>query len=100
MSNYDNTNKGALFTNDQKGNEKAPNYKGKLNVNGKEYEIAGWVRQGKSGSFLSLTVAEPFKKANTSDNKSEIRYTNIAPKMNGDAANMFNDSFNQSDLPF
>ena len=68
MSNYDNTNKGALFTNDQKGNEKAPNYKGKLNVNGKEYEIAGWVRQGKSGSFLSLTISEPYQKT---DSKSE-----------------------------
>jgi uncharacterized protein (DUF736 family) len=100
MSNYDNTNKGALFTNDQKGNEKAPNYKGKLNVNGKEYEIAGWVRQGNSGSFLSLTISEPFKKDNPSGNKSAIVYNNIAPKMNGDAANMFNDSFNQSDLPF
>jgi len=44
MSNYDNTNSGVLFPNDQKGNEKAPNYKGKLNVAGKDYDLAGWVR--------------------------------------------------------
>jgi len=75
MSNYDNTNKGALFTNDQKGNEKAPNYKGKLNVDGKEYEIAGWVRQGKNGSFLSLTVAEPYQKSTLTDAPKQTTYS-------------------------
>ncbi len=80
MSNYDNTNKGVLFTNDQKGNEKAPNYKGKLNVNGKEYDIAGWVRQGKNGNFLSLTIAEPFKK----DSDSTKQTTYNKPKDTGD----------------
>lgn len=59
MSNYDNTNSGVLFTNDKKGNEKAPDYKGKLNVDGKEYELAGWIRQGKNGNFLSVKVQEP-----------------------------------------
>jgi uncharacterized protein (DUF736 family) len=82
MSNYDNTNKGALFTNDQKGNEKAPNYKGKLNVNGKEYEIAGWVRQGKSGSFLSLTVSEPYQKSTITDSPKQNTYNK--PKETGD----------------
>jgi uncharacterized protein (DUF736 family) len=62
MSNYDNTNSGVLFTNDQKGNEKAPNYKGKLNVEGKEYDLAAWVREGKNGKFLSVKVSEPYKK--------------------------------------
>jgi uncharacterized protein (DUF736 family) len=82
MSNYDNTNKGALFTNDQKGNEKAPNYKGKLNVDGKEYEIAGWVRQGKSGSFLSLTVSEPYQKTTITDAPKQTTYNK--PKETGD----------------
>ena len=59
MSNYDNSNSGVLFQNDKKGNEKAPDYKGKLNVNGKDYEIAGWKREGKTGTFLSLKIQEP-----------------------------------------
>ena len=62
MSNYDNTNSGILFKNDKKGNEKAPDYKGKVNVNGKDLEIAGWIREGKSGQFLSLKVSEPRQK--------------------------------------
>lgn len=65
MSNFDNTNKGILFVNDTKGNEKAPTLKGKLNVNGKEYELAGWTKQGKNGEFYSLSISEPFKKSNS-----------------------------------
>ena len=62
MSNYDNTNSGVLFTNDQKGNEKAPVYKGKINVFGKDYDLAGWIKEGKNGKFLSLKVSEPYNK--------------------------------------
>ena len=59
---YDNTNSGVLFKNESQ-NEKAPNYKGKINVDGKEYELAAWIRESKTGSkFMSLKVQEPFKK--------------------------------------
>jgi hypothetical protein len=59
MSNYDNTNKGIAFKQTSKTNEKAPDLKGKINVEGKEYELAGWIRQGKNGEFYSLSVSEP-----------------------------------------
>ena len=55
-------NTGNLFSNDQKGNDKAPNYKGKVKVNGKDMEIAAWVKEGKNGKYLSLSFKEPFKK--------------------------------------
>lgn len=60
---YDNTNTGVLFKNES-DNEKAPVYKGKINVDGKEYELAAWVREAKSGKgkFLSLKVQEPRQK--------------------------------------
>lgn len=58
-------NTGVLFTNDQKGNDKAPNYKGKVNVNGKEMEVAGWVKEGKNGKYLSLSFKEPYAKGAT-----------------------------------
>lgn len=54
---YDNSNSGALFLNDKKGNEKAPDRRGTLNVDGIEYELAGWLRTSKKGTqFLSLKV--------------------------------------------
>ena len=62
-------NSGVLFTNDQKGNDKAPAYKGKVNVNGKEMEIAAWVKEGKNGKYLSLSFKEPFIKGATTSNK-------------------------------
>jgi len=63
MTQYDNTNSGVLFRETDKKSEKAPDYKGKLNVNGKELEIAGWLRESKNGNkFLSLKVQEPRQK--------------------------------------
>jgi hypothetical protein len=56
---YDNTNKGALFRNDDKdpSNDKDRDYSGSLNVEGTEYWISGYVRTSKSGrKFLSLSV--------------------------------------------
>jgi hypothetical protein len=58
---YDNTNSGVLFKNESE-NEKAPAYKGKINVDGKEYELAAWIREGKKGKFMSLKVQEPRQK--------------------------------------
>lgn len=55
---YDRTNTGILFKNDSE-NEKAPKYTGKINVNGTEYKLSAWVREGKSGAkFMSLKVTE------------------------------------------
>ncbi len=67
---YDNTNSGVLFKNET-DNEKAPMYKGKINVDGKEYELAAWLREAKSGKgkFLSLKVQEPRKKEPNSVSK-------------------------------
>lgn len=57
---YDNEGKGVLFKNDQKGNEKAPWYKGKIQIQGRTYELAAWVRESKKdgSKFLSLVAAD------------------------------------------
>jgi len=55
---YDDTNTGALFINDKGENDKRPDRKGKINIEGVEYQISGWLRTPKSGGaqFLSLKV--------------------------------------------
>lgn len=54
---YDNTNKVAIFKHDQKGNDKAPMYKGTLNVEGKEYEISLWVKESpKAGKYFQGSI--------------------------------------------
>lgn len=54
---YDNTNTGVLFKN-EKTNEKAPDYKGKIDIGGTEYKIAGWIRKSQrtGDTFLSLKI--------------------------------------------
>lgn len=47
---------GSLFKNDKKGNEKAPDYRGELMTGGVLMEIAAWLKEGKNGKFLSLSV--------------------------------------------
>jgi hypothetical protein len=55
---YDNKNTGILSANDKAGNEKRPDYRGFLDVDGKAFELSGWIRRRKSDNkpFLSLTV--------------------------------------------
>ena len=49
MSDY--RNKGVFFKNTRKPEGSAqPDYRGKLNVEGTEYELAGWIREAKNGS--------------------------------------------------
>ena len=58
MSDFDNTNSGALFKNDKKS-DKQPDYRGPLNVDGKDFEVAAWLKKSKAGaSFMSLSIQE------------------------------------------
>ena len=50
---------GSLFRNDKKS-DNAPDYKGGFaDPNGVEYEIAGWLKEGKKGKYLSLKISLP-----------------------------------------
>ena len=55
---YDNTNSGVLFTNDQGGNLKRPNLRGSLNVGGIDYNVSAWKKESKKDGkpFLSLKI--------------------------------------------
>ena len=65
---YDNTNKIAIFKNNKKEKETQPDYTGTVNVEGKEYSVSLWIKEGKSGKFFGGQIQEPFKKMeNTSD---------------------------------
>jgi hypothetical protein len=55
---YDNTNSGVLFKNDRKEKESQPDFTGKINVGGTEYQLAAWVKEGQKGKFYSLRVSE------------------------------------------
>ncbi|WP_041249575.1 hypothetical protein [Gluconacetobacter diazotrophicus] len=58
MTEQQRDNSGALFLNSRRQSDKAPDYTGTLVVNGQSLEISAWVRDGRSGEFLSLKVQE------------------------------------------
>ena len=67
MTDYDNTDSGALFKNDKGDNQNRPDYRGSLNVGGTDYWISAWLKTSKAGAkFMSLSVSA--KDANTAPN--------------------------------
>jgi uncharacterized protein (DUF736 family) len=59
---YDKTNTAVIFKNNKKENEKHPDYRGTINVDGKELEISLWIKEGKAGKFFSGKIKEPYQK--------------------------------------
>jgi hypothetical protein len=58
MSDYDNTNKGAIWPNDKKITENHPDFTGSLNVNGQEFNVSAWKRkEGANPKSPSLRFA-------------------------------------------
>ncbi len=64
-------NTGSLFRNDRREKETHPEYKGEINIDGKLYELAAWVRTTKNDGkkFFSLSVSEkkPFDRRRVQD---------------------------------
>jgi hypothetical protein len=56
---YDNTNRGAIWKNREKKDEKHPDFKGSLNVDGVDYWVSAWKRKDDAPNnqpALSFTV--------------------------------------------
>lgn len=76
---YDNSNRGALFKAREKKGENSPDYTGKLNVGGKDYDLSAWIKTSKAGEkYMSLSVREPLKttfrpRGYSKDNNPEAR---------------------------
>lgn len=62
MPEYDDSNRGSLYKNLAKENERQPDYKGSINVAGTEYWLSAWIKVAGEGSriagqkFMSLSV--------------------------------------------
>ena len=74
-------NSGVLFRNEKKDNDRAPEYKGNITVNGQDYWLSAWIKEGKSGKFMGLALSPKEQQAKPSERS---KATN----------------FDDSDLPF
>lgn len=56
---YDNTNRGVLFKNGKKREDKHPDYTGTINVRGEEFKLSAWIKvSAKGAKFMSLSVQQ------------------------------------------
>jgi len=53
---YDNNNRGVLFRNEKKTEDKHPDWRGNININGTEFWISGWKKFTQKGEIVSLSV--------------------------------------------
>lgn len=51
-------NTGVLFINDKKTSTNQPDHKGQVEIEGRKFWVASWVRAGKSGPMQSLSFTE------------------------------------------
>jgi hypothetical protein len=61
---YDNTNRGVLFKNNDKETEKHPDMRGRINIEGTEHWLAAWFfeyedKKGNKRRAISLSIGDP-----------------------------------------
>lgn len=61
---YDNKNKGALFINEKKRNDKDPDRSGNINIEGVDYWLSGWINEKDGKKYLTLAAKKKEPKKN------------------------------------
>lgn len=93
--NYDNTNRGAIWRNNERTKETHPHYQGSINIDGKEYWLNAWKKEADASEkspVLKFTVRpkEPVHQAGI-----DQAHKALAPD-----SKPFVDDFEDSDIPF
>lgn len=71
---------GSLFKNTNKTNDNQPDYSGSIKLqDGKDQQIAAWIKEGTKGKFFSLKLSDPYVKpesnsVETSQNSDDLPF--------------------------
>ena len=69
MATYETNLTGVMFKNDKGGNEKRPDWKGSIEIDGVHYWCSGWSRESAKGPLISMKLE-----------KKEVQQSAPAPK--------------------
>lgn len=86
-------NSGVMFKNDRKEQPNHPDYKGSATIDGVEFWLSAWIKEGKSGKFMSLSVKPK-------ETQQAQRPPSPAPKPNAYAAAKGRPQQDYDDVPF
>lgn len=77
-------NSGAIFKNDKKTADNQPDYRGKINVDGKEWEISLWLRESNKGlKYFSAAIKEPWVAPAEPLQSTTVKITSVADEDDG-----------------
>lgn len=94
---------GSIFPNDYKNSESQPDFKGKLKINGEEYEVAAWEQTTRKGAtFYSLRVklSSEESRSTTSSNKPRPAQQQTRPARQESGTPMNKIQGMDDDIPF
>lgn len=84
MATYETNLTGVMFKNDKGGNEKRPDWKGSIEIDGVHYWCSGWSRESAKGPLISMKLE-----------KKEVQQSAPAPKQAATQSPV-----DESDCPF
>ena len=94
MTEYDNTNRGSIWRNEKKENDKHPDFTGSLNVDGKDYWVSAWKRkEGASDRSPALSFSVKRKDGKPTQSGSERTQS-------GNARPSLKDDMDGEEIPF
>lgn len=100
---FDNELRGSMFRNDRKTKDNQPDYKGSCQIEGVEYWMSAWVREGKSGPFLSISYQLKEQRCTGAAVDDVLRPTRAAadsaPRQPAPKSSIMDNSY-EDDIPF
>lgn len=101
---YDNTNSGLLAKNTRKEKDTHPAYTGSINIEGRDYWISAWVKEGREGTklegqkYFSLSVKPKDEQPQQQQRRPEQRRPEQQRRQESRPATSFDDM--EDDIPF